>query len=172
MIAAVIRKNLKLSSLGDAMPNPDTLQTGNAKTIKKHFSRQTSVAIDIAASPETIWKLLTNAETFSSWNSTIVELSGKIAAGEKIVLRSILAPDRKFKLKIKDFEPHTRLTWGDAMGTRTFILSPKSNGVTRFSMSETIGGPIFPLFAKMIPPFDDSFNQFAADLKKATEEST
>lgn len=145
---------------------------GKASTIKKLFSRQTSVAIDIAASPETIWKLLTSAEAFSSWNSTIVELTGKIAPGEKIVIRSTLTPDRKFKLKVKEFEPQKRLTWGDAMGTRVFTLSPKSNGETRFLMSETIGGPIFPLFAKMIPPFDDAFNQFAADLKKAAEEKS
>jgi hypothetical protein len=38
-------------------------------------------------------------------------------------------------------------------------------------MSEKIGGPLFPLFARMIPPFDESFNQFAADLKKAAEEN-
>lgn len=145
--------------------------TGNAKTIKKLFSRQTSVAIDIAASPETIWKLLTSGASFPSWNSTVIELIGTIAPGEKIVLRSALAPDRKFKLKVKEFEPHQRLTWGDAMGTRVFTLAPKSNGLTQFSMSETIGGPVFPLFAKMIPPFDDSFNQFAADLKKAAEGS-
>ena len=144
--------------------------TGKATTIKKLFSRQTSVAIDISASPEQIWKLLTDAESFASWNSTIVELTGKIALGEKIVLRSTLAPDRKFKLKVKEFDPVKRLVWGDAMGTRIFTLNAKSSNETRFSMSETIGGPIFPLFARMIPPFDDSFNQFAADIKKAAEE--
>ena len=143
---------------------------GKATTIKKFFSRQTSVVIDIAASPENIWSLLTNAESYSSWNSTIVELTGKIAPGKMIVLRSKLAPDRKFKLKIKEFDPNKRLVWGDAMGTRIFTLSPRSSGEMRFSMSETIGGPIFPLFAGMIPPFDDSFNQFAADLKKAAEQ--
>lgn len=144
--------------------------SGKAITIKKLFSRQTSVAIEIAASPDTIWKLLTIAEEFSAWNSTIVELTGKIAPGEKIVLRSTLAPDRKFTLKVKEFEPQARLAWGDAMGTRVFTLSPEPNGATRFSMVETIGGPIFPLFARMIPSFDDAFNQFAADLKKAAEE--
>ncbi len=144
--------------------------SGKASTIKKFFSRQTSVVVDIGAPVEKIWKLLTEADSFSSWNSTIVELTGKIAPGERIVLRSTLAPSRVFKLKIKEFEPMKRLSWGDAMGTRLFTLSPLPNGDTRFSMSETIGGPIFPLFAGMIPPFDDAFDQFAADLKKAAEE--
>ncbi len=152
------------------MLKTDYQATGKATTIKKLFSRHTSVEIDIAASPESIWKLLTNAESFPSWNSTIIELIGRIAVGETIVLRSTLAPDRRFKLKIKEFDPNRRLVWGDAMGTRIFTITPQSNVVTRFSMSETIGGPIFPLFARMIPPFDDSFNQFAADLKNAAEE--
>jgi hypothetical protein len=36
-------------------------------------------------------------------------------------------------------------------------------------MHEKIGGPIFPLFALMIPPFDEAFDRFAADLKKKAE---
>lgn len=116
------------------MSQAKSQQAGNAKTIKKLFSRKTSVDIDIAASPETIWKLLTSGASYTSWNSTVIELTGTIATGEKIVLRSALAPDRKFKLKVKEFEPHQRLTWGDAMGTRVFTLTPKSDGLTRFSM--------------------------------------
>lgn len=144
--------------------------TSKATTVKKFFSRQTSVVVEIAAAPEKIWQLLTHAEAYTSWNRTIVELTGRIALGEQIVLRSTLAPNRKFKLKVKEFQPNVRLSWGDALGTRVFTLSPTSSGTTRFSMSEKIGGPIFPLFARMIPPFDDAFDQFAADLKHKAEE--
>lgn len=143
---------------------------GRAETVKRLFSRTTSVAIDIAASPETVWSLLTDVDGFKSWNSTVVDLTGKIAPGERIQLRSTLAPERTFKLKVKEFDPPNRLTWGDAMGTRVYALRPNLEGGTRFSMTEKIGGPIFPLFARMIPPFDDSFNQFATDLKTAAEE--
>jgi hypothetical protein len=36
-------------------------------------------------------------------------------------------------------------------------------------MTERIGGPLFPLFAGMIPSFDESFETFAADLKREAE---
>ena len=36
-------------------------------------------------------------------------------------------------------------------------------------MSEKIGGPLFPLFARYIPSFDESFERFADDLKKEAE---
>lgn len=142
---------------------------GSATTIKKLFSRQTSITIAIAAEASTIWAFLTDASRFTTWNRTVVELTGTIAAGERIQLRSTLAPERTFKLKIKEFVPNSRLAWGDAMGTRTFELTPLSNGQTQFTMTEIIGGPLFPLFAKLIPPFEESFQQFASDLKSAAE---
>ncbi|MEZ6102153.1 MAG: SRPBCC domain-containing protein [Pirellulaceae bacterium] len=151
----------------NAIPPP---ANGQAETVKKLFSRTTSVTIDIAASRETVWALLTDVDGFKTWNTTIVDLTGKIAPGERVQLRSTLAPERTFKLKVKEFDPPHRLSWGDAMGTRVYTLVANSDGSTRFTMTEKIGGPIFPLFAKMIPPFDDSFNQFARDLKTAAEE--
>ena len=38
-------------------------------------------------------------------------------------------------------------------------------------MTEKIGKPLFPLFAKMIPAFDESFEKFANDLKKEAEKN-
>ncbi len=143
-----------------------------ANTIRKTFSRETSVSVDIQADPKTIWSLLTNAENYPKWNSTVISIDGKIALGEKIQLKSYLDPKRVFKLSVKELEPEKRLVWGDAMGKREYKLTPTSNGQTNFSMTEKIGGPLFPLFAKMIPPFDESFDKFAHDLKTESEKLT
>ncbi|MBK7970897.1 MAG: SRPBCC domain-containing protein, partial [Bacteroidetes bacterium] len=59
-----------------------------------------------------------------------------------------------------------RLVWGDAMGNRVYTLKSIGNTLTNFTMVEKIGGPLFPLFAKMIPSFDKAFEQYATDLKK------
>lgn len=141
----------------------------NATTIRRLFSRETEVAIDIRATPETLWSLLTNAALYPWWNSTVISIAGQIALGNKIALRSTLDPKRTFKLTVREFQPPSRLVWGDAMGRRSYVLTPKGAGIVTFSMHEKIGGPLFPLFARMIPPFDESFNQFAADLKKKAE---
>ncbi|OGT59505.1 MAG: polyketide cyclase/dehydrase [Gammaproteobacteria bacterium RIFCSPHIGHO2_12_FULL_63_22] len=145
------------------------MATGQANTVKQFFSRRTRVAIDIDAPAEKIWGLLVDSDSYPSWNSTVLELSGRIALGERIRLRSSLAPTRTFKLKVKVFEGSSRLCWGDAMGTRVFDLKANARGGTCFTMSETIGGPLFPLFERMIPSFDESFGQFARDLKAAAE---
>lgn len=142
---------------------------GKARTLKKMFSRETSVSTTIHADAAIVWALLTHASDFSRWNTTVVSIEGNIAPGEKIVLKSTLDPKRSFKLKVKIFEPQKRLAWGDGLGTRTYTLTPQPDGSTTFSMIEKIGGPLFPLFARMIPSFDQSFEQFAADLKKEAE---
>ncbi|WP_425236500.1 hypothetical protein [Ulvibacterium sp.] len=142
---------------------------GKAVTRKKVFSRETAVRIDIQANKSIIWALLINAEDYSRWNSTILSIEGDIAKGEKIKLKSVLDPKRAFKLKVKEFEAENRLVWGDAMGTRTYTLKTVGDELTNFTMTEKIGGPMFPLFAKMIPPFDQSFEKFAKDLMKEAE---
>ena len=145
-----------------------TASNGKAVTSKSTFSRETSVSVNIEADAAIIWALLTNAADFPRWNSTVISISGKIQNGETIELKSTLDEKRTFKLKIKEFVPNQRLVWGDPMGSRVYSLEKAGKG-TQFTMSEKIGGPLFPLFAGMIPSFDESFDKFAADLKKEAE---
>ena len=146
-----------------------TTSTGKALTTKTTFSRETAVSIEIQADASIVWSLLTNAADFARWNSTVVSIEGDIALGQTIQLKSILDPQRIFKLKVKEVEANKKLVWGDAMGNRVYTLIKNDQGHTVFSMAEKIGGLMFPLFARFIPPFDASFEQFAADLKKEAE---
>lgn len=147
------------------------MTTPKAATTSKFFSRETEVSIDIKAPAKAVWARLTDAANFPKWNSTVVSIEGDIALGNTIKLKSTLDPKRTFKLKVKQVEAEKLLVWGDAMGQRTYTLSEGAGGVTHFTMHEKIGGPFFPLFAKMIPSFDASFEQYAKDLKKAAEQS-
>jgi uncharacterized protein YndB with AHSA1/START domain len=142
---------------------------GKAKTIRKRFSRETSVSTIIQADPAIVWALLTHASDFPRWNSTVTSMKGDIREGGTVELKSILDDKRTFKLKVKEFVPEKRLVWGDAMGSRVYTLTPGSRGSTHFSMTEKIGGPLFPLFAGAIPSFDEVFERYAADLKKEAE---
>lgn len=146
-----------------------TAQMGKATTIKKTFSRQTMVSIDINADASIIWTLLTNASDYTRWNSTVTSLEGDIRLGEQIRLKSYLDAKRTFKLKVKEFDPEKSMQWGDGKGNRIFTLMPNGTGGITFTMDEKMGGFMFPMYAKYIPPFDESFEKFAADLKKEAE---
>lgn len=157
MTAIVLMTSLSASS-----------QDGVANTMKKIFSRTTTISEKINAHPSIVWSLLSNGDDYSRWNSTIISIEGQIEKGRKIQLKSTLAPNRTFKLKIREMKPHELLIWGDAMGKRTFHLAEEQEG-TRFTMNERIGSVMFPLFAGKIPSFDEAFEQFTADLKKEAE---
>lgn len=150
------------------MTTQQTAVRGKARTIRTTFSRETSVSIEINADASIVWALLTKASDYTRWNSTITSLEGTIAVGETIRLKSYLDAKRTFKLKVKELEAEKKLVWGDGQGTRTYTITKNGAGVL-FSMTEKIGGLMFPLYAKMIPPFDESFERFAGDLKKESE---
>lgn len=142
----------------------------SAKTIRHFFSRETCIDVDIRADQKTIWDLLTDAANYPKWNTTVISIEGTIALGEKIKLISTLDPKRVFNLSVKECIPERKLVWGDAMGKREYLLTERANGQTNVLITEKIGGPLFPLFARMIPSFDESFEAFARDLKIAAEQ--
>jgi uncharacterized protein YndB with AHSA1/START domain len=140
-----------------------------ATTIKTTFSRETSVGITIRASPSIVWSLLTTAEDYTRWNSTVISVTGEIKLGKTIRLVSKLDPKREFKLTVKEFDPEKRMAWGDGKGIRVYTLADEDDGTLRFSMIERIGGLMFPLYSRYIPPSDESFERFATDLKQESE---
>ena len=148
--------------------NPITAD-GKATTTKTTFSRETSVSTTINADPSIVWALLTRAADIPRWNSTVTSIKGEIREGETIELKSTLDEKRTFKLKVKEFVPNQRLVWGDAQGNRVYTIDRGAGTGVLFTMTEKIGGPLFPLFAGFIPSFDESFERYAADLKKEAE---
>lgn len=151
------------------MTDLSNVPAGKAVTTKTMFSRETAVQIPIHADPAIIWSLLTNAADYPRWNSTIISLEGEIRPGGTLKLKSTLDEKRTFNLKIKEMEPERRLVWGDSQGSREYTLSQGQGDAVTFTMREKIGGLFFPLFARFILPFDESFEQFAADLKREAE---
>lgn len=140
----------------------------NATTVKTTFSRTTSVSLFIAADAAIVWALLTQASDYPRWNPAVISLEGEIRLGQKIRLRSSLDPKRVFTLRVKELQPERRMVWGDGKGNRIYTLETGPSG-TKFSMSEKIGGLMFPLYAKYIPPFGAAFDQFARALKSEAE---
>jgi uncharacterized protein YndB with AHSA1/START domain len=145
----------------------------SAEKQRKTFSMQCGVTIDIAAPPEKIWALLTDAAGFPTWNSTVTSIEGRIALGEKIKLKVPIST-RVFSLKVTELEANKRMVWADGFapmfrGVRTYTLTPTSDGKTGFSMVEVFSGLMLPMIAGSLPDFAPSFEQYAADLKKAAE---
>ena len=137
------------------------------------FRMSCEVAIEIAASPERVWSLLTGAHAFPSWNSTVKSIDGEIAEGNTIKLVATVAPERTFKLKIGQVVPARGMVWSDGFapmfkGVRTFTLTPQGERTT-FHMIEVFSGAMLPMIAGSLPDFKPIFEQYAEDLKRAAE---
>jgi hypothetical protein len=167
---ASIKLNTKESTMSATI-----VINGRATKSKATFRMEYAVGINIAARPEPIWALLTNAADFPRWNSTVQRIEGQIGAGEKIVLYATIAPKRAFKLTIDEFVPNHKLVWSDGnfifRGVRTYTLTPQADGTTDFTMAERFTGAMLPLIAGSLPDFAPEFEKYAADLKRAAEKS-
>jgi hypothetical protein len=134
-----------------------------------------SSSIMIRARSETVWALLTDAAGYPQWNSTIAKIDGRIAAGERVTVHAKAAPGRAFPLRVTEFVPPRRMVWTGGMplglftGTRSFTLTPGSNGEVAFAMREAFSGLLAPLITRSIPDLQPAFDTFAADLKRRAE---
>jgi hypothetical protein len=128
----------------------------------------------IAAPPETIWAILTDAPAYAEWDSGVQRVEGRIAPGEKIKVVSEANPGRAFPVKVTAFEPARAMTWSGGMplglfkGVRTFSLTPDGTA-TRFTMREEYSGPMLGLIWRSMPDLAPSFEQFARGLKQHAE---
>lgn len=90
----------------------------------KSFASSTT----IQAAPEAIWRILTDAAGYTSWNTTVSRVDGLIALGERVTVHAKVAPGRAFPVKVVAFDAPIRMVWSGGMplgmfkGERTFEL--------------------------------------------------
>lgn len=145
-----------------------------ATTTKTTFRQECAVSAVIAADPARIWRLLTNVDDMTRWNSTLTSVEGKAELGGTVRMKVPEAGDRVFKVKVTAFAPDREMVWTDGnpvmfQGIRTYRLTPNSDGTTNFSMAEVFSGLMLPMIRGKLPDFKPIFERYAADLKKEAE---
>jgi hypothetical protein len=132
-------------------------------------------SININASPETVWDILTDAEKYLEWDPGMVSLKGKIAPGEQLEIKTRIAPNQVFKPTVTEFDPNRRMVWSSGMplglfkGERSFELQPLGNGQVQFYMREEFRGLLMPIIGRSIPDMHAIFQAFGSALKKRAE---
>jgi len=107
-------------------------------------------AIEIEATPDRVWRALTDAEELSAWFQVTIE--GVVAVGQEVWMTSIHAQHtgQRFRVRFIEMTPPTRFVWQWHPGevdpnvdysreprtTVTFTLEPFEAG-TRLSVTET-----------------------------------
>src|SRR5687767_1395110 len=84
--------------------------------------RDFSISVDVKASPERVWEVLTDAERWHEWTPSVtsVELLDKpIAVGGRAVIRQPELPPGKFKITALD--PGRSFTWASGIPGMVFV---------------------------------------------------
>jgi len=131
------------------------------------------VDIDIHASAQRVWSLLTNAAGFPRWNSTVTRIDGEIRDGGRLVVH-VPGSERTFTPTISGFVSMKHMVWTGGFapmfkGVRVFALTARENASTNFAMEETFSGLMLPLIGRSMPDFKPIFERYAEDLKREAE---
>jgi hypothetical protein len=146
------------------------------------MTRVLQSAVDIDSTPERVWELLTDFDSFPDWNPFITRASGRVAIGERITVRLRLFGKRGTTLRprIIKLEPNREFHWLAHMGRpgifdveRTFKIE-QIDGRVRFSQSEICTGVLTELlFAAGIGPrILNGYERLNAAIKARAEEGT
>ena len=112
--------------------------------------------IEIDASAERVWGILTDFASYPEWNSYIRKISGEPKVGEHLEVRFELPGSRGITLKptVLNAEPNRELRWlghllvsGLFDGEHSLSIQPLGENRVRFVQGEAFRGLLVPLFA-------------------------
>jgi uncharacterized protein YndB with AHSA1/START domain len=130
----------------------------------------------INSGPETVWRILTDAEQHADWDPTHARIEGRIAPGEAIVLhhRGNRQP-KTLPMQVTEFEPPKRMIWtGGGMpeaifkGEHIVTLTPEHRNVHVSLRLEFTGTMAFVL-TKCIPDPTPDLAAFLQALRERCE---
>ena len=115
--------------------------------------------IEIDASPEVVWEVLTDLASYPKWNPFIVRAEGSIEIGARINLRMQPVGARPVTVKptVLEVAEGRRLSWlgrlvlpGMFDARHVFVLQARENGGMRLRQTEDFHGVLVPLMARSL----------------------
>lgn len=123
------------------------------------MSRQLHTETIIAASPETVWTILTDFAAFSGWNPFIRRISGKLEPGARLEVELSPPGGRAMTIRptLREVQPGHVLRWLGSLGLpglfdgeHSFEIEPLGEGQVRFVQSERFSGILVPLVMSFV----------------------
>jgi hypothetical protein len=144
------------------------------------MTKQLRAHIDIQASPQRVWQVLTDFAAYPQWNPFITQASGTAAPGERLSVRMQPAGGRAmtFRPTVLEAAPQRRLRWigrvlfpGVFDGEHSFTIEPLEQGSVRLTQQEDFRGALVPLLARSLDRRTlPAFEQMNQSLKRRAEQ--
>lgn len=139
----------------------------------KRKSKEVRTEIDIRASDERVWQILTDFPNFVNWNPFITKISGDLKKHARLKVRIQPQGERGMTLRpiILDVEPKRELHWigrfavpGLFSGEHIFTIEPLGKDHVRFIHREIFTGLFVLIYARN---FDTNIRQGFEDMNQA-----
>jgi hypothetical protein len=134
-----------------------------------------STTVDLDATPEVVWAVLTDFAAYPQWNPFIDRVTGSPSVGEKLIVHMKLNRGRgmTFKPTVLAATPGRELRWlgklgvsGLLDGEHSFLLDTKTDGTTHLTHGETFSGVLVALMKRTLPNTEAGFTAFNQALKQ------
>jgi len=138
--------------------------------------KEINTSINISASAQKVWSILTNFDDYENWNPFIKSIRGNVSQGQKI---DVELDGMKFKPEVLVFEKEKEFRWKGALlfkglfdGEHSFHIIDNGDGSVRFEHNEKFSGILVGLFAKKLDgETTDGFIAMNQALKEMAESS-
>lgn len=134
-------------------------------------------SIDIDATPQQVWDVVSDLEGYASWNPFMIRGRGRFAAGERVEIT--MRPGERtmtFRPTVLEAEPLRRIRWLGRLGLpRVFDgehvleLEVLDGARTRFTQHEQFRGVLVPLLGRMLGDTEAAFGAMDVALKATVE---
>ena len=123
------------------------------------MAKQLRSEIDIHATPERVWQVLTDLPAYPRWNPFITSAEGEVRQGGRLTLRMQPAGGRAmtFRPTVLEATQGRRLRWlghllvsGLFDGEHSFTIQPLGEGRARLVQQEDFRGLLVPLLARSL----------------------
>ena len=130
-------------------------------------------SIEIAASPERVWQVLTEFEKYPQWNPFIRRISGTIEEGSRleVALGASGKSAMTFRPVLLKVRANQEMRWLGRLlvprifdGEHSFAIEPIDQSRVRFTQSERFSGLLVPVFARSM---DADTQRGFAEMNKA-----
>ncbi|RKN38269.1 SRPBCC domain-containing protein [Micromonospora endolithica] len=142
------------------------------------MSAAITTTIDIVASPQAVWEVLTDFAAYPDWNPFMRRVEGTPRVGTKLVVH--LSPPggrgMRFKPTVLVANPGQELRWlgklgfsGLFDGEHSFVLTANADGTTHLTHSERFSGILVTLLKGTLKNTRAGFDAFNQALKQRVE---
>ena len=143
------------------------------------MAKQLRAEIDIHATAERVWQILTDFDAYPDWNPFLVRASGTPRRGERLNLRMQPVGGRgmTFRPTVIEASPGRRLRWlgrllapGIFDGEHSFTIEAVGEGTVRLIQEERFRGILVPLLWRSLQRRTlPAFEQMNLALRKRAE---